>query len=145
MRPPTPLFWNSPFPLENILMHFMIGNPAIIFLLLVKNEAAFQELNGNCPTSFERYINSFAKISPSSSSVSLLTDNYYILHHPHHPPGIVRMKGPSGLKFCMRPHLTMLTTTLQNFNPENFFGGSSPTTNPGMVRKKGSSAQNVGC
>ena len=145
MRPPTPLIWNSPFPLENILTHFMIGNPAIIFLLLIKNEAALQELNGNCPTSFEQYINSFAKISPSSSSVSLLTDNYYILPHPHHPPGIVRMKGPSGLKFCMRPHLTMLTTTLHNINPKIFLGGSSPTNNPGMVRKKGSSAQNVGC
>ena len=39
------------------------------------------------------------------------------------PPGIVRKKGPSGLKFCMRPQLTILTTSQHNFNPTNFWGG----------------------
>ena len=28
-----------------------------------------------------------------------------------------RNKGPSGLKFCMQPHRTQLTTTQHNFNP----------------------------
>ena len=34
-----------------------------------------------------------------------------------------RNKGPSGLKFCMRPHLTKLTTTQHNFNPTIFWVG----------------------
>ena len=46
----------------------------------------------------------------------------FIPHHttPHHPTRnstSTRNKGPNGLKFCMRPHLTQLTTTQHNFNP----------------------------
>ena len=52
---------------------------------------------------------------------SLITDNYY--PHPIPNLGIVRKKGPSGLKFCMRPQLTILTTNQHNFNPTNFWGG----------------------
>ena len=40
---------------------------------------------------------------------------------------------PRGLKFCMRPHLTKLTTTQHNFNPTNYWGGvtnPSPRVNP---------------
>ena len=35
----------------------------------------------------------------------------------------IRNKGPSGLKFCMRPLLTKLTTTQHNFNPTIFWVG----------------------
>ena len=57
----------------------------------------------------------------------------FIPHHPtpHHPTPhhttrnstSTRNKGPSGLKFCMWPHLTKLTTTQHNFNPTGFWGG----------------------
>ena len=45
---------------------------------------------------------------------------------PYPPPGnstSTRNKDPSGLKFCMRPHLTKLTTTQHNFNPIFFWVG----------------------
>ena len=58
--------------------------------------------------------------------------------HPPTPPGnftSTRNNGPSDLKFCMRPHLTNLTTTQLNFNPTIFFGGGMvihppPSVNP---------------
>ena len=56
---------------------------------------------------------------------SLITDNY----HPP-PPGIVRKKGPSWLKFYMQPQLTILTTSQHNFNPTNLWGGGDLLINP---------------
>ena len=58
-------------------------------------------------------------------------------HPPTHPPTgnstSTRNNGPSGLKFCMRPHLTKLTTTQHNFNPTNYWGGGSQTLPPGLT------------
>ena len=55
--------------------------------------------------------------------------------HPHTNSTSTRNKGPSGLKFCMRPHLTKLTITQHNFNPTFLGGGGGvlhphPWTNP---------------
>ena len=58
----------------------------------------------------------------------------YCCSHPHHTTHpthtnstSTRNKSPSGLKFCMRPHLTKLTTTHHNFNPTIFWeGGGGP-------------------
>ena len=51
---------------------------------------------------------------------------WLLLFTPTPPPtsnsSSTRNKGPSGLKFCMRPHLTKLTTTQQNLTL-HFSGG----------------------
>ena len=62
----------------------------------------------------------------------------FIPHHPtpHHTTRnstSTRNKGPSGLKFCMRPHLTKLTTTQHNFNPTIFLGGGGVMHPPPWV------------
>merc|ERR1712077_101353 len=49
---------------------------------------------------------------------------------PHPPPGIVRKKGPSVLKFYMRPQLTILTTSQHNFNPKISWGGGHLLISP---------------
>ena len=62
----------------------------------------------------------------------------FIPPHPTPPPTrnstSTRNKGPSGLKFCMRPHLTKLTTTQHKFNPTIFWvGGGSCRVNPTQI------------
>ena len=44
-------------------------------------------------------------------------------HHTTRKSTSTRNKGPSGLKFWMRPRLTKLATTQHNFNPTIFWGG----------------------
>ena len=61
----------------------------------------------------------------------------FTTHPPPPPPRnstSTRNKGPSGLKFCMRPHLTKLARTQQNFNPTIFWVGGSATS-PKVISK----------
>ena len=67
--------------------------------------------------------------------------------HPTRNSTSTRNKGPSGLKICMRPHLTKLTTTQHNFNPTIFWvgrgGGHAKLTLPEFFLAKSFSDLNV--
>ena len=58
---------------------------------------------------------------------------WLLLFTPLPPPRnstSTRNNGPSGLKFCMQPHLTKPTTTQHNFNPTVFWGGRGHISYP---------------
>ena len=77
---------------------------------------------------------------PQLDRVSPITV-YYTHTPPSTPtPRKVKNEGPSGPKFCMRPHQTILTTTQHNFNPTIFWGGGGIIPNPHtQYSKKGRS------
>ena len=79
---------------------------------------------------------SCAKLSPSqSNSISIdWTEICYIITvRPTPPTRASILNDPRGLKFCLRPHLTTLTTTQHNLTLL-FSGGGGSSTHPPPTR-----------
>ena len=98
-----------------IVLKICSGNK--VFLVIVKNQRNSTQLNSKAASVGVRHS---SHVYPTHICCGT---SPYMLWNLHTNSTSTIKNDPRGLKFCMRPHLTKLTTTQHNFNPTNYWGG----------------------